>query len=235
MQPAKKGDVVENHKGIVRVLGAVIAVTTLLGLAAGLRTFQGANLHKAQVIASRLQAEAQADPVTTSAGPATSVAVSPGTTAAPNTSKSTPAPTNAPTTAAAAKAPSSTVTHSASTSTAGSSTTAAGGSPVSSAAAPKAATGVARRTPTAAELSQAIAAVHSLLPTITPTVAQIADAGNQVCTLFDQGQTAAQVKNQMLSVVGLGSLSFMIPASVPDTAVRTLVALYCPGYASKLS
>ncbi len=43
-----------------------------------------------------------------------------------------------------------------------------------------------------------------------------------------------QVKNDALNLVGAGSIAWMIPTSVPDTAVRTLVALYCPTDASKL-
>jgi hypothetical protein len=92
-----------------------------------------------------------------------------------------------------------------------------------------------RRQPTSSEVAQAISAVHSLLPFFTPTPAQIASSGNQVCTSLDQGMTFSQVKAAALNLVGAGSIAWMIPTSVPDTAVRTLVALYCPANASKLT
>ncbi|MDQ6615475.1 MAG: hypothetical protein M3083_12200 [Actinomycetota bacterium] len=76
--------------------------------------------------------------------------------------------------------------------------------------------------------------MHNLLPLFTPTPAQIATAGDQVCTALDQGKTFSQVKSAALNLVGAGSLSWLIPSSVPDTAIRTLVALYCPANTSKL-
>jgi hypothetical protein len=91
-----------------------------------------------------------------------------------------------------------------------------------------------RRTPSAAEMNQAIKAVHSLVPFFTPTAADVADAGNQVCTAFDQGKSFSQVKSKALDMVGAGSFSWLIPSSVAGDAVRTLVNLYCPAYASKL-
>ena len=95
-----------------------------------------------------------------------------------------------------------------------------------------AATVAARRTPTAAEVNQAIKAVHQLVPFFTPTATQVARVGNQVCTAFDQGMTFAQVKSKISAM--LGSLSWLVPSSVATQGVRTIVSLYCPGYASKL-
>jgi hypothetical protein len=83
-------------------------------------------------------------------------------------------------------------------------------------------------------VTQAISAVHTLLPFFTPSPAQIASAGNQVCTAFDQGQSLSRVESEALNLVGAGSIAFLIPSSVPQTAIQTLVALYCPGYASKV-
>ena len=92
-----------------------------------------------------------------------------------------------------------------------------------------------RRTPSAAEVQGAINGlkqqVGGILLLISPTPAQIAQAGDQICTAFDNGQTFAQVKATGLS---------MIPATVAvspatlDWAVRTAVSMYCPAYASKL-
>jgi hypothetical protein len=91
-----------------------------------------------------------------------------------------------------------------------------------------------RRQPTSAEVKAAIKAFENAVPFYSPTVADIADVGNKVCTAFDQGQTFAQVKARALTMVGAGALSFLIPSSVPAQAVRTLVTLYCPGYAGRL-
>ncbi len=104
------------------------------------------------------------------------------------------------------------------------------------AAAPAAPVKVARRTPSAAEVQAAInelkRQVGGMLLLVSPTPAQLAQAGDQVCTAFDSGQSYAQVKATGLS---------MIPASVtvtPDTAawaVSQLVTLYCPGHSTKLA
>ncbi len=90
----------------------------------------------------------------------------------------------------------------------------------------------ARRQPTAAEVNGVIASVHALFPLFTPTPAQIAKVGNDVCTAFDQGQTVAQVKAAAMQMAG--AYAALIPATVADSAVRTIVTLFCPGYASKL-
>jgi hypothetical protein len=104
--------------------------------------------------------------------------------------------------------------------------------PAAAAAAPAAATVAARRIPTAAEVNQAIQAVHQLVPFFTPTAAQVARVGNQICTAFDQGMTFSQVKSKVSAL--LGSLSWLVPSSIAAQGVRTTVGLYCPGYASKL-
>lgn len=90
----------------------------------------------------------------------------------------------------------------------------------------------ARRQPTAAEVNGVIASVHALFPLFTPTPAQIAKVGNDVCTAFDQGQTVAQVKATAMQMAG--AYAAVIPATVADSAVRTIVTLFCPGYISKL-
>lgn len=71
-----------------------------------------------------------------------------------------------------------------------------------------------------------------MIPLFHPTAAQVAQAGNQVCSAFDAGQTYSQVKAQALSMAG--QYRNLIPASAPDWAARKLVAMYCPGYASKI-
>lgn len=149
-----------------------------------------------------------------------------GTTTAPiaSSSRSASAPT-----LATPVAPAATTKSSGAGPATGSATGGTQGTPV------KAAVVALRRQPTAAEVSQAIKAVHGLVPFFTPTAADVADVGNQVCTAFDQGKTFSQVKSKALDMVGAGSLGWLIPSSVPGDAVRTLVNLYCPAYASKVA
>jgi hypothetical protein len=90
----------------------------------------------------------------------------------------------------------------------------------------------ARRQPTPAEVNQVIASVHALVPLFTPTSAQVATVGNQVCTAFDQGKTLAQVKATAMQMAG--AYAALIPDSVATSAVRTVVTMFCPGYTSKL-
>jgi hypothetical protein len=95
---------------------------------------------------------------------------------------------------------------------------------------------VARRTPSAAEVQTVITElkrqVGGLLLLLSPTPAQIAQAGDQVCTAFDGGQTFAQVKATGLSMI---PASVTVTPATADWAVRQAVTLYCPGHASKLT
>jgi len=94
---------------------------------------------------------------------------------------------------------------------------------------------VARRTPTGAEAQAAITEmkrrVGGLVALVGITELQLAQAGDQVCTAFDNGQTFAQVK-----ATGLSMIPAVITVTPPtvDWAVRQGVAMYCPGHASKL-
>jgi predicted membrane-bound mannosyltransferase len=90
----------------------------------------------------------------------------------------------------------------------------------------------ARTQPSAAQVAQVIARVHALIPLFTPTAAQIANVGNEVCTAFDQGETVAQIKATALQMAGI--YAALLSPSVVNSAVTTIVTLYCPGYASKL-
>ena len=91
-----------------------------------------------------------------------------------------------------------------------------------------------RRVPPASEVNQVISTLHGLLPLYTPTAAQLATIGDKVCTAFDQGQTFAQVRGSLLSFAGAAAFAAFVPLSASDTAVRTLVGMYCPLYGSKL-
>jgi len=103
------------------------------------------------------------------------------------------------------------------------------------AVAPAAPVKVARRTPSPAEIQAAIAElkrqVGGMLLLVSPTPAQLAQAGDQVCTAFDNGQTFAQVKATGLSMI---PPSITVSPATADWAVRQAVTLYCPGHASKL-
>lgn len=95
---------------------------------------------------------------------------------------------------------------------------------------------VPRRTPSPAEVKQAIDELRSrvggLLRFVSPTATQLHQGGDQVCTGFDNGQTFEQVRS-----AGLSSIpnSVKVSPENADWAVRKLVTLYCPGHAGKLS
>jgi hypothetical protein len=93
----------------------------------------------------------------------------------------------------------------------------------------------ALRQPTSAEIAQAIVAVHSVVKFFTPTPADIASAGVAVCGALNQGESYSQVQAAALDMVGIGSYAWAVPSSVTQVAIQTVVALYCPGNASKLS
>jgi hypothetical protein len=99
--------------------------------------------------------------------------------------------------------------------------------------APVAPAKVARTVPSAAAVQQAISQlpqhVHSIL---TPSAAQVAQLGDQVCTAFDQGQTAAQVEATGLQMVTQVPLTTVLPGGA-EWVAKTTVTLYCPGYLSK--
>jgi hypothetical protein len=221
-------------KKTVTAVGAVLVVMILMAVAIGVKTLGGGNLTKARRIAAQLQADAMAHPnPTASSAVPTGAADSPATTGAAATAATGVHASGSPT---SGPATSTTRTPAAPATTAKPTTTTKGPAPTAATTPPPASTVPAfgsRRQPTAGEVAQAITAVHSLLPFFTPTPAQIAAAGNQVCTAFDQGQTLGQVESAALSMVGAGSIAWMIPASVPQVAIQTLVALYCPTYGPK--
>ena len=93
---------------------------------------------------------------------------------------------------------------------------------------------VPRRVPSAAEVQQAIATLPQYVSTIlTPSPAQVAQLGDQVCTAFDQGQTLAQVEATGLQLVTQVPLTTVKPGGA-DWVVRTAVTLYCPGHLTDL-
>ncbi|MDQ1370942.1 MAG: hypothetical protein QOF20_3295 [Acidimicrobiaceae bacterium] len=227
------------HK-IIKFVGGVVCVAVLIAVAFVVHTFHGGNLQKARQIAVRLQAAAMANPspVAGAASP-TSTSTSPvagATSGAPATTAPTAAANGGrvPAGAKATSAVPGTAAAKPGVSTPSAPVAASAATKAAAKSAPAASTVSPRRQPTSAEVAQAIVAVHDLLPFFTPTADQIASVGNQVCTGLDQGTSFAQLKSQALDMVGAGSISWMIPSSVPEIAIRTVVALYCPNNASKL-
>ncbi|MDQ1428135.1 MAG: hypothetical protein QOK39_1611 [Acidimicrobiaceae bacterium] len=207
---------------IARTLGVVI-VLALGAAACGSGTTQARTVALRPVSPASAGVAATSQPSDTTAV-ATAQISAPAATAAPHSAvpgigQSTPKSGTAPpaVSSPATSAPSATVTTKASV------------PPVTASAL------AARRQPTSAEIAQVIASVKTALPFVTLTAAQIAQAGNQVCSAFDQGKTFAQVTTQVLATLGGAALGGLIPASVPAGAVRTLVTMFCPGYTSKLA
>ncbi|HVT64024.1 MAG TPA: DUF732 domain-containing protein [Mycobacteriales bacterium] len=92
-----------------------------------------------------------------------------------------------------------------------------------------------RTTPSASAVSGAISGLRNFVHTpLTPTSAQVAQFGDEVCDAFDNGSTFAQVKAVILDKVK--QLPFTtVTAGAADYVVKTAVSLYCPGYKSKVS
>ena len=221
---------------------SLVAVASGLAILAavfiGVRAFNEGNLAQARQIASRLQADSAAAP----AAGATSTSTTAGKAAASGastTSSSTAhraaganvAVATAGGVVATAHVASAPVVHPATT-TAPSTTVRA---PTTTSAATAPTPSVAPIvTPTSAEVQQAIDAVHDVVPFFTPTPAQIASAGIEVCTSINAGDSLATVEAAALNMVGAGSLSSLVPSSDTAVAIQTLVALYCPANASKV-
>jgi hypothetical protein len=217
------------HLGI----GVAATLAIVLTLVVGLRAFEGGNLNKARRIAAQLQADAVAHP--NSIGTAT-----------PSVQSLPAAPSPAPATTGVSSTHNATAPAipAAATHTAAPATTTPPPSNTK-VAAPKFVTNPVKviatssvapwRQPTATEVDEAISAVHSLVPFFTPTPTQILTSGVQVCTALDQGESFSAVEADALNMIGASSYSWAIPQSAQTTAIETLVALYCPANAAKLS
>lgn len=93
---------------------------------------------------------------------------------------------------------------------------------------------VPRRHPSPAEVQRALDGLDPYVDSVfSPTAAQVAEAGDKVCTAFDEGQTFAQVKATARDLVSQVPLTTVRPGA-DDYVVRTVVALYCPGHQPKL-
>ena len=211
----------ENSSRNRKLLAGVVGVNLALALAVSAAAVPGpgdnapvrtAAVSQFQEVAPASQVLRSAAPGAASTVPTTAVSlrttVAPATTAAPTTkapaAKLAPAAATAPLVNAPAR-------------------------PVTVRSAPP------RRTPSPGEVQTAIGElkrqVGGLLLLISPTPAQLAQAGDQVCTAFDNGQNFTQVKSTGLSLI---PAAITVSSATVDWAVRRGVALYCPGHADKL-
>ncbi|HVM14865.1 MAG TPA: DUF732 domain-containing protein [Egibacteraceae bacterium] len=230
----------ENTKWTRRVLGATTGVTLVLGLAvvggadpsqdhpSGLRSASAAprdaaasSMHGSQeqraaeeaadavaVASADLSPEAQAEQAARTDDAGASDA--PGQ--APAEEKPDAPPPPPPTAAVAPPAP----------------------QPAAPPPAPPAHSPVPRRQPSPAEVQQALDGLKRYVDSVfAPSPAQVAEAGDKVCTAFDQGQSFTQVKATARELVAKVPLT-TVHAGADDYVVRTVVALYCPGHAPKL-
>lgn len=218
----------ENTKTVRRVLAGVVGVNLSLALAVSAGAVPKPGDHGSVHTAAASAAEPVAAPLAPQADNAAQDAVQatvPTTAAPAPTTPTTVAPpkvTTPPTTKA--PAPKATVTTAAPAPAAAAPAVTVPAVPVT----------VPRRVPSASEVQAAIAALPQYVRTpFTPTAAQVAQIGDQVCSAFDQGQTFTQVKATGLSMVTQIPLTTILPGGA-DWVVKTVVNLYCPGYASKL-
>ena len=218
----------ENSRRNRKLVAGAAGVNLALALAVGAGAVSGRG-HGGDVRAVALAAEPLAGPIARQPGDVVkdvAAAVVPTTLPPVATTTVAPRPTAAPPTTAKARP--------AATSTAAALSAPSTASPAPAATAPAAPVKVPRRVPSAAEVDTAIATLPQYVRTpFTPTPAQVAQLGDQVCTAFDQGQTFAQVKTTGLQMVTQVPFTTVLPGGA-DWVVKTAVALYCPGHSSKL-
>lgn len=94
---------------------------------------------------------------------------------------------------------------------------------------------VPRRVPSSAEVDEALDGLRPYVQSVfSPGPAQVAEAGEKVCTAFDEGKSVEEVKAEGLALVKKVPFTTVKPGA-DDYVMRTTVALYCPGHASKLA
>ena len=197
----------QNTKSSVKILGGATAVTLVLGLnaAAGVLPRLVGTTAAASVSQTALAPGVDAVAPDTATVPTAVVTTTVVAPAAPP-----PAVKKLPVRQAAAPAP--------------------GPRPAPGPAAP---TLAPRTQPTGGQISQAIQGLRPYVFLFSPSPAQVVQAGDKVCTAFDEGKTFAEVKAMGLAAVAHIPL-IGVSAGAADYVVRTGVALFCPAYQSKL-
>lgn len=88
--------------------------------------------------------------------------------------------------------------------------------------------------PSKAAMQAAIRELDARTNFFRPTETQIRDVGNQVCTAFDQGHVYSQVKAAVLEAAKQAPY-LGVSAADADYAVRSAVAMFCPGHQPSLA
>lgn len=119
------------------------------------------------------------------------------------------------------------------------SSTAASASASAATSAPAASTGgqtpVLRTSPSPEQLASVIAQVKDRIPmSFQPNDGHVRAFGDAVCTAFDQGKSAPEVKALVLQAASQLPAITVSPANAAF-AVGTAVHLFCPGYSAGLA
>lgn len=91
---------------------------------------------------------------------------------------------------------------------------------------------VPRVEPTQAALRAAIKELDARTNLFRPTEHQVREFGDQTCTAFDQGYSAAQVRSAVLDSAKKRAPFLRVSSADADYAVKTAVGLFCPGHQS---
>jgi hypothetical protein len=86
-----------------------------------------------------------------------------------------------------------------------------------------------RINPSSADMQTALSALSTRIPLFKPTEPQLRAFADAACAQFDQGQSKSQVEATVRQAVTYVQGASLSPADA-EFAVRTVVALRCPGY-----
>ena len=78
-------------------------------------------------------------------------------------------------------------------------------------------------------MQTALSALSTRIPLFKPTEQQLRAFADAACAQFDQGQSKSQVESTVRQAVTYVQGASLSPADA-EFAVRTVVALRCPGY-----
>ncbi len=86
-----------------------------------------------------------------------------------------------------------------------------------------------RINPSSGDVQTAMSALSTRIPLFKPTEPQLRAFADAACAQFDQGQSKSQVESTVRQAVTYVQGASLSPADA-EFAVRTVVALRCPGY-----